>query len=61
VSEIVNLRQARKRIARTARAETAAVNRAKYGQTRAERALKQSEADRQRNLLDGSKREEPKA
>ncbi len=39
MSEIVNLRQARKRAARAAREEAAAANRAKHGQTKAERAL----------------------
>ncbi len=61
MSEIVNLRQARKRAARTAREETAAANRAKHGLTKAERAVKQAEADRLRSVLDGARREEPDA
>ncbi len=59
MSEIVNLRQARKRAARTAQEAIAAANRAMYGQTKAERALKQAEAEKQRKLLDGVKREDP--
>jgi hypothetical protein len=59
MAEIVNLRQARKRLARTAAEEVAAANRAKHGQTKAERALKQAEADRLRKSLDGAKREDP--
>jgi len=61
VSEIVNLRQARKRAARTVREEQAAANRAKFGQTRAERTAAKAEAEKRRALLDGAKREdEPK-
>jgi hypothetical protein len=59
VNEIVNLRQARKRVARAAREETAAANRAKHGLTKAERALKRADTDRLRNVLDGAKREDP--
>jgi len=59
LSEIINLRQARKRLARTAREEAASVNRAKHGQTKAERALTKIRADKVRGLLDGAKREEP--
>jgi hypothetical protein len=59
VSEIINLRQARKKLARTTREEVAATNRARHGQTKAERALKQSEADKLRKVLDGAKREDP--
>jgi hypothetical protein len=59
LSEIVNLRQARKRLARTVREETAAANRAKHGMTKAERALKQAEGEKLRKALDGAKRDEP--
>ena len=47
MSEIVNLRQARKRAARTVREEQAAANRAKFGQSKAE-------AEKRRALLDGA-------
>jgi hypothetical protein len=58
MSEIVNLRQARKRAARTAREEVAAANRAKHGQTKAEKASRRAEADKLRNVLDGARRED---
>jgi ribosomal protein S2 len=61
LSEIVNLRQVRKRAARAAQADAAAVNRAKHGQTKAEKASTRANAQKLRNLLDGVKREDPKA
>jgi len=61
MSEIVNLRQARKRADRAKREETAAANRAKFGQSKTERAAAKVEAEKRRALLDGAKREdEPK-
>jgi hypothetical protein len=59
MSEIVNLRQVHKRAERAKREETAAANRAKFGQSKAERAAAKAEADKRRALLDGAKREEP--
>ncbi len=59
MSEIVNLRQARKRAARVADEKAAAANRAKFGQTKAERATAKAEAEKWRALLDGAKREDP--
>ena len=59
MSEIVNLRQARKRAARTVREEQAAANRAKFGQTKAERAAAETEAEKRRTLLDGAKLDDP--
>ena len=61
MSEIINLRQARKRAARTAREEVAAANRAKHGQTKAAKASSRAEANTLRSVLDGAKREDPKA
>jgi len=61
MSEIVNLRQARKRAARTVREEQAAANRAKFGQTQAEQTAAKTEAEKRRALLDGAKREDPEA
>ena len=58
MSEIVNLRQARKRAARAAEEEKAAANRAKFGQGKAERAAAKAEAEKRRALLDGAKRED---
>jgi hypothetical protein len=60
MNEIVNLRQARKRADRMKREETAAANRAKFGQTKAERAAMKAEADKRRTLLDGARRDEVK-
>jgi hypothetical protein len=59
MSEIVNLRQARKRAERVKHEEMAAANRARFGQNKAERAKAKAEADKQRAMLDGAKREEP--
>lgn len=57
MAEIVNLRLARKARQRAESAQAAAVNRAKFGQTRAERDLRQSEAERAARIVDGAKRE----
>jgi hypothetical protein len=59
VTEIVNLRQARKRAERERKEAEAASNRARHGQTKAERKLRDAEADKARKLLDQTKREEP--
>jgi len=61
LSEIINLRQARKRAARAAQGEVAAANRAKHGQTKAEKASTRADAQKLRKLLDSAKREDPKA
>ena len=61
MSEIVNLQQARKRAARAAREKVAASNRAKHGQTKAEKAARRTEAEKLGRALDGAKREDPKA
>jgi hypothetical protein len=57
MSEIVNLRQAKKRRARAEKEAQAAANRATFGRTKAER--KQTAAERARALrdLDGKKRD----
>jgi hypothetical protein len=60
MSEIVNLRQVRKRADRAKREETAAANRAKFGQSKGGRAAAKAEAEKRRALLDGAKREDPK-
>ena len=59
MSEIVNLRQARKRADRVKREEMAAANRARFGQSKAERVKAKAESDKQCAVLDGAKREEP--
>jgi hypothetical protein len=57
MSEIVNLRIARKRKARAERESEAAANRAKHGLGKAERARQKKEAATFRAILDGAKRE----
>ena len=59
MSEIVNLRLARKRAERTAKEVEAAVNRAKHGRSNTERATAKAEQDRLGKGLDGAKRDEP--
>lgn len=58
MAEIINLRQARKVRQRVAGERTAAANRAKFGQTKGEKAKQQAEAEREARKLDGAKREE---
>ena len=58
MSEIVNLRQARKRAARAVREDVAAANRAKHGQTKAEKASNRADAQKLNSALDGAKRED---
>ena len=58
MAEILNLNQARKAKAKTD-AETKAVeNRAKFGRTKADKALDAARADKLKRDLDGAKREE---
>lgn len=57
MSKIVNLRQARKAKARAQAAKTAAENRATFGRTKAERALKEAEEALARGKLDAHKRD----
>ena len=58
MTEIVNLRQARKRAERAHREAEAASNRAKHGTTKAERRLADAKAERAGKLLDQAKRDE---
>jgi hypothetical protein len=53
MSEIVNLRRARKAKARATAAEEAAVNRARFGQSRAERAVREQARLCESRKLDG--------
>ncbi len=59
MSEIINLRRARKRLARADREADASANRAKFGRTKAERAKEAQEGEALRKTLDGAKREDP--
>jgi hypothetical protein len=58
MAEIVNLNRVRKAKARDAAETKAAENRAKYGQTKAERARLASEKAKLRAVIDGAKRED---
>lgn len=58
MAEIVNLKHARKLKARDAAEAKAAENRAKYGQTKAERARLASEKAKLRAVTDGAKKED---
>lgn len=53
----VNLNKARKAAAKRAEAALAAVNRAKFGRTKAEKAAEQLAEDRRQALLDNVRRE----
>lgn len=57
MAEIINLRQARKAHKRKQAEATASANRAKFGQTRAERTTNAAESDRAARLLDGARLE----
>ncbi len=58
MAEIINLRQARKRAARTGKAAEAAANRARHGQSKAERAGAEAERNVVRKALDGARRDD---
>ena len=58
MAEIVNLNRARKAKARDAAETKAAENRAKYGQTKAERVRLASEKAKLRAVIDGEKKED---
>lgn len=58
MAEIINLRLARKARARYEAERQAAENRAKFGQTKAQKAIQRADAERQARTLDGARREE---
>jgi hypothetical protein len=58
MAEIVNLNRARKAKARDAAEAKASENRAKYGQTKAERARVAAEKAKLRTVIDGAKKED---
>ena len=58
MAEIINLRLARKARAREEAERQAAENRAKFGQTKAQKATQRADAERQARTLDGARREE---
>ena len=57
MAEIINLRTARKARARQNAERDAANNRAKFGQTKAEKQRQRADAERFGRLLDGAKLE----
>jgi hypothetical protein len=61
VSEIVNLRQLRKRRAREEAEAKAAANRAKFGERKAPREQRQAEAERSQRVLEAQKLTKPPA
>lgn len=58
MAEILNLNQARKAKTRTDAKTKAVENRAKFGRTKADRALDAARADKLKRDLDGAKRED---
>jgi hypothetical protein len=59
MSEIVNLRLARKRAERAEKEVKAAANRAKFGRSKPEQVVTKAKQDRLRKSLDAAKRDEP--
>ncbi len=57
MAEIVNLRMARKAKKRTGKAQAAAANRARFGQSKAAKVVRKLKADRADRTLDGAKRD----
>lgn len=58
MAEVINLRLARKARQRADSARAAEQNRARHGQTKAERAASRETAERAERTLDGHKRED---
>jgi hypothetical protein len=57
MAEIVNLSRAKKQAARKAARMTADANAAKFGRSKAEKALEQAQLDKAARILDGHRRE----
>ncbi|MGE4431023.1 MAG: DUF4169 family protein [Sphingobium sp.] len=57
MGDVINLRQARKRLARRTAEDKAAENRARHGLTNAEKLRQRDEAGRQARRIDGARRE----
>lgn len=55
MAKIINLRQARKAKKRKAAESTASANRARFGQTMAQRSMRTAEDERIARLLDGAR------
>jgi hypothetical protein len=61
MAEIVNLRQARKRKARTAAESEASQNRISFGLSKQERGLAKAERERAARTLDGARKDDTKS
>jgi hypothetical protein len=59
MAEVINLRLARKAKARQQAAQQAQANRARHGQTKAERTAQRLDTARAERQLDGARREDP--
>ena len=57
MAEVINLRLARKAMARTKAQDQAAANRARHGQSKAERTRQELDGVREARRLDGARRE----
>ena len=57
MGDVVNLRAARKTVARKAAAQKATGNAVKFGRSKAEKLLEAMQADKAKRDLDGMKRE----
>ncbi|RIV88663.1 DUF4169 family protein [Aurantiacibacter xanthus] len=57
MADVINLRSARKAKHRADKAREAEANRAKFGQTKAEKTLRQQDQNRAERLLDGARLE----
>ena len=60
MGEIVNLRQVKKQRAKAAAAAVAAENRVRHGRTGAAKQVERMEAERQKAVLDGAKKDDPR-
>jgi hypothetical protein len=58
MGELVNLNRARKAKTRAEKEQVAAENRVRFGRTKAEKALKAKEAERQAKVVEGHKLED---
>lgn len=57
MGDVVNLRQARKARKRSENEAAAVANRARFGESKAEKTKRSTEAERVAKLLDGARRE----
>lgn len=57
MAEVINLRQAKKALARVKKRAQGDENAAKFGRTKAQRRLEEAEAEKARTALDGHERQ----